>query len=88
MVDLSKLETADDLALMSLWWEVCEDIGMNSTKKQAARVNWIGIGSRKDVLRGGLIAYRDAKDDAGREAALLGIVDTYDADCRREQSAQ
>lgn len=84
MVDLSALETADDVALMSLWWQVCDDVGLNGTKTQKARVHWIGLGSRKDVLRGGLISYRDASDDKAKEDALLGIVNQYDADVREQ----
>lgn len=83
--DLTDLETLDDLHLGSHWVELCEALGLYRTKQQRGRVYWIGMGSRPEVLRAGLIAYRDAKDDVAREVALLGIVNQYDEDCRKER---
>lgn len=82
MVDLSDVETCDPLELGSRWVQLCDELGMASTRINRARIYWIGIGSRDDVMRRGLAAYRDATTDAGREDALLAIVDQYDADVR------
>lgn len=86
MIDLRDVEAADNLTVMGLWHSVCDSIGLNRTKTQRARVHWIGLGANKDVMRAGLAAYRDATDDAGREAALLSIVNSYDADVKAEAS--
>lgn len=82
--DLTDLETLDGLELNGRWVEVCQSLGMCRTRRQRGRVYWIGMGSRPEAMRAGLIAYRDAKDDAAREDALLGIVNQYDEDCRKE----
>ena len=52
------------------------------SRRKRARAYWCGMGSRPEVMRAGLIVYRDAATDAAREDALLGIVDQYDADCK------
>ena len=79
---LSGLETCGDLDLMGLWMQVMDWHDCAGPRRQRARAYWVGMGSRPEVMRAGLVAYRDAPSDAEREAALLGIVDQYDTDVR------
>lgn len=83
-VDLSKLEVVDDMALLGLWLDVLKDVGLikKPGTKAYTKAYWIGFGSRKDVLRAGLIDYRAATNDDDRESALMRIVDSYRADCK------
>lgn len=78
--DLSRAETVADLDLMELWMAVMNWHGCAGPRRQRARAYWIGMGSRPEIMRAGLIAYRDASTERGKEAALLGIVEQYDAD--------
>lgn len=78
--DLSKLETVDDLELQGLWMQVLEWHDCAGSRRSRGRAYWVGMGSRPEVLRAGLIAYRDAKTGKLAELALLGIVAQYDAD--------
>lgn len=82
--DLSDIETCDDLLLHGRWMAVCRYHRVLGSRRKRGRAYWIGFGSRPEVMRAGLAAYRDARTDAAREAALLGIVNQYDADCNAE----
>ena len=74
------LEEADSLTLAGKWLDACEECGVVRTKRRRARAYWIGLGSQTEVLRAGLIAYRDSPNPADQERALLGIVEQYDRD--------
>lgn len=82
--DLSDLETCDPLELHTIWMGVCRYHQVLGSRQKRGRAYWIGFGSRPEIMRAGLIAYRDAASDAEREQALIGIVDQYDADCKAE----
>jgi hypothetical protein len=82
--DLSAIETCDDLDLMGLWMAVMDWHDCAGPRRQRAKAYWVGMGSRPEGMRAGLIAYRDATNDKAKENALLGIVNQYDADVREQ----
>ncbi len=82
--DLSALETASAIELADLWMQVMDWHDCAGPRRRRARAYWIGMGSRPEVMRSGLIAYRDAKTGKLAELALLGIVAQYDADVKEQ----